>query len=57
MKKGRAYTNIHAILNKYTWKRMGCPQTTVKGERRYDIMFTNIKTSLNAFTKTSIIGI
>jgi hypothetical protein len=30
MKKGRAYKNIHAILNKYPRKRMGYPQTTVK---------------------------
>jgi len=30
MTKGRAYKNIHAILNKYPRKRMGYPQTPVK---------------------------
>ncbi len=30
MKTGRAYKNIHAILNKYPRRRMGYPQTTGK---------------------------
>ena len=30
MKAGRAYKNIHAILNKYPRKRMGYPQTVGK---------------------------
>ena len=30
MKAGRAYKNIHAILNKYPRKRMGYPQTAGK---------------------------
>ena len=29
-KNGRAYKNIHAILNKYPRKRMGYPQTSGK---------------------------
>jgi hypothetical protein len=30
MKAGRAYKNIHAILNKYPRRRMGYPQTAGK---------------------------
>ncbi len=30
MKAGRAYKNIHAILNRYPRKRMGYPQTARK---------------------------
>jgi hypothetical protein len=37
MKKGRAYKNIHAILNKYTHKRIIYLQTTVKVSRDLEI--------------------
>jgi hypothetical protein len=35
MKTGRAYKNIHAILNKYPRKRMGCPHTY--GKLQYNL--------------------
>ena len=39
MKAGRAYKNIHAILNKYPRKRMGYPQTA--GKVQCDILVFN----------------
>ena len=39
MKIGRAYKNIHAILNKYPRRRMGYPQTV--GKVHYTFVFFN----------------
>ena len=39
MKAGRAYKNIHGILNKYPRKRMGYPQTA--GKVQCDILVFN----------------
>jgi len=39
IKTGRAYKNIHAILNIYPRRRMGYPQTTRKVQ--YNFIFFN----------------
>ena len=39
MKAGRAYKNIHAILNKYPRRRMGYPQTA--GKVQYNFIVFN----------------
>jgi hypothetical protein len=39
MKTGRAYKNIHAILNKYPRRRMGYPQ--IAGKVQYNFIVFN----------------
>jgi hypothetical protein len=50
MKTGRAYKNIHAILNKYPRRRMGYPQTAGKVQYNFyclQLLVIEVSTDIN----------